>query len=171
MTKKNSVAHQITKNSTKDEVLELAADCNCNKCQHGCKFGSGAFESEEKITALSKILSVSKSELKEKYLEEISKFGTTRYRPRLIKKTVDDKTMPYGACIFFDEKNANDPACKIHQAKPLECKIATGCKPHGEEASLWFVYNYFVNKDDKRSNDEWNTFKETNKDNKKLKDF
>ncbi|MEK0322612.1 MAG: hypothetical protein QQN47_07550, partial [Nitrosopumilus sp.] len=62
--------------------------------------------------------------------------------PRILRK---DK--PYGKCVFFDK----ELGCKIHEAKPLECKVAMGCKDYGEELSIWFMLNHFVNKDDAES--------------------
>ena len=80
--------------------------------------------------------------MKKEFLEEVEKFNTKRFRPKILRK---DK--PYGKCIFFDE----DIGCKVHEAKPLECKISMGCKSYGEKLSWWFMLNNFVNKDDPES--------------------
>ena len=33
----------------------------------------------------------------------------------------------------------------------MECKISMACKPFGEQLSLWFMLDHFVNKDDAES--------------------
>ena len=85
---------------------------------------------------------ISEEVLKKEFLEEVEKFNTKKYRPKILRK---DK--PYGKCIFFDE----EIGCKVHEVKPLECKISMGCKDFGENLSLWFMLNHFVNKDDAES--------------------
>ena len=87
-------------------------------------------------------MNITEKELKENYLEEVEKFNTKLFRPKILRKN-----NPYGKCIFFNEKIG----CKIHEVKPLECKISMGCKPYGEQLSLWFVLNHFVNKQDPES--------------------
>jgi len=107
----------------------------------GCRHGSGAL-AEGEVEKLAEFLGISEEVLKKEFLEEIEKFNTKLLRPKIIR---DGK--PYGKCIFFDEQLG----CKIHEAKPLECKIAMGCKPYGEELALWFMLNHFVDKDDAES--------------------
>ena len=97
----------------------------CSVCIKECQFNKFEYE-----------------ELKKKFLEEVDKFNTKKYRPRILRKDV-----PYGKCIFFDESNG----CKIHAVKPLECRISMGCKPYGEQLSLWFMLNHFVNENDPES--------------------
>jgi hypothetical protein len=123
------------------EILKLQHPCKCKACTVGCRHGSGVFADEE-IPKLAKFMNISEDALKKEFLEEIKKFNTNKFRPKILRK---DK--PYGKCIFFDEKIG----CKIHVAKPLECKIAMGCKDYGEQLSIWFMLNQFVNKDDAES--------------------
>ena len=70
-----------------------------------------------------------------KHTEDITKFNTTLKRPKIQRE--QDK--PYGKCIFYEE----NIGCKIHKAKPYECRIAMGCKPYGEELITWFDLKYF----------------------------
>ena len=119
----------------------MAHACKCESCTAGCRHGSGAFADGE-IEKLAEFMNLDPEVLKKEFLEEIEKFNTKRYRPRIKRKD-----RPYGKCIFFDE----DIGCKIHEAKPLECKVAMGCKDYGEDLILWFVLNHFVNKDDPES--------------------
>ena len=132
---------QIKKTTPLNDVLKLTNPCRCNACTVGCKHGSGAF-TEEEIKNLAKHLKIEEDVLKKEFLETIEKFNTKKFRPRILRK---DK--PYGKCIFFDE----EIGCKIHETKPLECKIAMGCKDYGEQLILWFTLNHFVNKDDAES--------------------
>ena len=52
----------ITKHTPLKEVLELAAPCQCNSCNHGCKFGSGALAGDD-AKNISKFLKISEEEL------------------------------------------------------------------------------------------------------------
>jgi len=53
----------ITKNTPLKEVLQLAAPCRCNSCNHGCKFGSGSLVGDD-AKKIAKFLGVSEKELK-----------------------------------------------------------------------------------------------------------
>ncbi|MBU89985.1 hypothetical protein CMO94_00465 [Candidatus Woesearchaeota archaeon] len=132
---------ELNKNTDVKEVLKLANPCKCNACTVGCKHGSG-FLADEDMKNIAKFMNISEEVLKKEFLEEVEKFNTKRHRPKIVKKY-----KPYGKCIFFDE----EIGCKVHEAKPLECKIAMGCKDYGEKLSIWFMLNHFVNKDDAES--------------------
>ncbi len=131
----------IRKDTPLSEILPLAPACQCSACNHGCTMGSG-FLVDENIPKLAQFLHMSEEELKAKYLEEVEKFHTKRFRPKIEKNHHG-----YGRCIFFD----TEKGCTVHEAKPLHCRIAMGCKAYGEELDLWFHLNYFVNKDDPES--------------------
>lgn len=139
----------ITKSTSVKEVLKLTHPCRCDACSNGCKYGSG-FMIGDDSKKLAKFLAISEKELKEKYLEEVEQFHTKLLRPKLERKG----NKPYGKCIFFDEKQG----CKIHEAKPLQCKVSMGCKDYGEELSLWFMHNYIVKEDDEKSMEEFNVY-------------
>jgi len=132
---------KLNKNTDVKEVLKLAHPCKCEACTVGCRHGSG-FLIDEDIPRIAKFLNVSEEALKKEFLEEVEKFNTKRYRPKIIRKN-----KPYGKCIFFDE----EIGCRIHGEKPLECKVSMGCKDYGEQLSLWFMLKHFVNKDDAES--------------------
>lgn len=143
---------KITKDSQKEEVIALAPACQCDKCEIGCLYGSGAFV-QGQLEPLAKFLNISLEELKENYLEEIEKFHTKLWRPKLIKKKglkqifgLQEKK-PHGQCIFFDKKKK----CTIHPVKPLECKVASGCSGQGDDAIAWFDFHYFFNINDPES--------------------
>src|SRR3989338_3366667 len=129
---------KLTKNTLVKEVLKLAHPCKCEACTIGCRHGSG-FLTEDDIPKIAEHLGVGEEVLKKEFLEEVEKFNTKKYRPKILRK---DK--PYGKCIFFDEKIG----CKVHAAKPLECKASMGCKDYGEQISIWFMLNYFVDAND-----------------------
>ena len=133
---------KLTKKTPLNEVLKLAHPCKCEACTVGCKHGSGVFAPGE-IEKLAEFMNIDEEVLKKEFLEEIEKFNTKKFRPRINRK----EGKPYGKCIFFDEHIG----CKIHEAKPLECKIAMGCEDYGEQLALWFMLNHFVNKDDSES--------------------
>ena len=131
----------LTKNTPVEEVLKLSNPCKCESCTVGCRHGSG-FLVKEDIPRIAKFMGITEEVLKKEFLEEVEKFNTKKYRPKILRK---DK--PYGKCIFFDD----EIGCKVHEVKPLECKISMGCKDFGENLSLWFMLNHFVNKDDAES--------------------
>jgi len=131
----------LNKNTSTDDVLKLTNPCKCDSCSVGCMHGSG-FLVDEDISKIAKFMSITEDVLKKEFLETLEKFNTKKYRPKIIRK---DK--PYGKCVFFDK----EIGCKIHEVKPLECKISMGCKDYGENLSLWFMLNHFVNKDDAES--------------------
>ncbi len=130
----------IEKSTPLSAVLELGA--GCKKCGHCCQHGTG-FLVPEDIPKIAEFLGVSEKEFQDKYLEPVTKFNTTLFRPRSIKQ---DK--PYGVCVFFHKE------CTIHPVKPIHCRIGN-CNEHGEELSIWFDLNYFVNPDDPQSIREW----------------
>ena len=133
---------EITRKTPLKNVLKLAHACKCDACSIGCKYGSG-FLAEGDSERIAKFLGIEEDVLKKEFLEEVEKFNTKRYRPKILRK----ENRQYGRCIFFDE----GLGCKIHEVKPLECKTAMGCKPYGEELSLWFMLNHFVNENDPES--------------------
>ncbi|MDP3765102.1 MAG: YkgJ family cysteine cluster protein [Nanoarchaeota archaeon] len=131
----------LTKNTPLKGVLELVHQCECSACANGCKYGSG-FLADEDVSKIAKHLGINEEVLKKEFLEEFEKFNTKKLRPKILRKNKQ-----YGKCIFFDEESR----CKIHEAKPLECRISMGCKEYGEQLSLWFMLNHFVNENDAES--------------------
>ncbi len=132
---------RLTKNTPIKEVLKLAHPCECNACNNGCKYGSGFLVNQD-IAKIAKHLGITEDVLKKEFLEEVEKFNTKKFRPKILRKNKQ-----YGKCIFFDE----EIGCKIHEVKPLECKLSMACKPYGEQLSLWFMLNHFVNENDAES--------------------
>ena len=151
----------VIKNSTPlKEILKLAPPCMCDACSNGCKFGSGSLIINEKlglndVKNIAKHLNISEEELKKNYLEEIRRFNTKTFRTKLLrKKTPDGKELPFGRCIFYDDKIG----CKIHEVKPVECKISMGCKDYSEQLSQWFMLNFFVSSKDPESLRQYNAY-------------
>ncbi|MEK6891978.1 MAG: YkgJ family cysteine cluster protein [Nanoarchaeota archaeon] len=132
----------ITKTTPLKEVLELAAPCQCNSCNHGCKFGSGALAGDD-AKNISKFLKISEEELKNNFLEEKELFNKKILKPKLIK----EKNKIHGKCVFYDEQKG----CKIHEVKPLECKTSIQCRDYGEDLSVWFMVNHIVDANDAES--------------------
>ena len=139
---------KITKNTPIKEVLKLTHSCKCEACNNGCRYGSG-FLATEDIPKIASHLQITEDILKKEFLEEVEKFNTKKFRPRILRKNKQ-----YGKCIFFDE----EIGCKIHEVKPLECKISMSCKDYGEQLSLWFMLNHFVNENDPKSIRQFATY-------------
>ena len=123
---------------TLEEVERLALDCK--KCGHCCKFGSGFLVGDD-FEKLANHLKVSVDVLKKDYLEEVEKFNTKLFRPKLIK--VDGR--PYGRCVFLEGN-----LCSVHDARPLQCRLGN-CNEFGEELCTWFNLTYFLNQWDDNS--------------------
>ena len=130
-----NVDNMITKNTPLKEVLKLAPACQCNACNHGCKFGSGSL-AEGDSKRIAEFLKISEEDLKKDFLEEIELFNKKVLRPRLLR----GKGKVHGRCVFYSDKKG----CTIHSAKPLECKISMGCKDYSEELSIWFMVNNVI---------------------------
>ena len=140
----------ITKSTPLKEIIELGKECSRkNNC---CKYGSGCL-AEGDAEKIAKFLKISVNELKEKYLEEVEKFNTKLFRPKILRQS----NKPYGTCVFFSGEE-----CKVHEAKPLECKVGS-CGRNGEELSKWFVLNYFVNANDPESIRQYALYSKKNK--------
>ncbi|MEM4397905.1 MAG: YkgJ family cysteine cluster protein [Candidatus Woesearchaeota archaeon] len=142
---------EITYNTPLNEILKLTHPCRCTRCENPCKFGSGVLADGE-YEKIRDYLKLNDEEAK-KYFEEITKFNTKRLRPRILRKN----NLPYGRCIFYDEKIG----CKIHPVKPLECKIAMGCKEYGEDLIMWFHIKHFLNQNDIESLREYKNYIES----------
>lgn len=141
----------ITYNTELKEILKLSYPCKCNKCENPCKFGSGVLADDD-FEKIIDYFNIKKEEAKN-YFEEIEKFNTKRLRPRILRY----KNKPYGKCIFYDEKIG----CKIHPVKPLECKIAMGCKEYGEDLIIWTHLKLFLNTNDIKSLRDYKTYIES----------
>ncbi len=125
--------------------MKLTHACDCKECNHGCNFGSGFFVEGEK-EKLAKFFKITEKELEEKYLEEVDQFNTKLFKPKLSGK-------PYGKCVFFENNK-----CKIHDAKPLQCKLAMGCKDYGEDLMIWFMENYQVDENNESSMKQYEVY-------------
>lgn len=138
----------IHKDTPLDIVKNLSPPCKCDKCSHGCTMGSG-FLIKEDHARLASHMNVSEQELKEKYLETQEKFNTTLCKPKLQKNKHG-----YGPCMFYDERIG----CGVHDAKPTHCRVASGCKEYGEQLSIWFHVNHFLDRDDPESIRQFATY-------------
>lgn len=107
--------------------------------------GSG-FLAEGDAQKLAAFLKISEEDCKKKYLEEVQLFNKIMYRPKIKRQRLFGKK-PYGQCIFFDRNKG----CTVHAAKPLQCKVAMGCKEYGEELMIWFMLNHIIDVDDPES--------------------
>ncbi|MBN1155976.1 YkgJ family cysteine cluster protein [Candidatus Woesearchaeota archaeon] len=149
----------ISRKTPLKKVLKLGKSCKC--CGHCCSFTSGTLLDED-VKRIAKFLRMTEEEFKNKFTEEQEKFNTKLLRFKQIKNN-----KPYGKCIFLKNKR-----CKIHEVKPLHCRVAN-CGELGEQLSLWFTVNYFINKDDPESIRQYEIFLRNNKtiEGAKLSDF
>ncbi|RLE41738.1 hypothetical protein DRJ48_04995 [Candidatus Woesearchaeota archaeon] len=140
----------ISKDTPKEAILELV-EKECKLCGHCCLFSSGIVLDDE-IPRLAEHLGMSTEEFKKRYLEQFTKFHTTRHR----FKQVRVGSAPHGRCVFLDLETNK---CKIHEVKPLHCRIST-CSIYGEDVQKWFDVNFFLNPNDPQSVREYNLYLE-----------
>jgi hypothetical protein len=138
----------LTRFSPLKEVLELGK--TCDKSGHCCKYGGG-YVLDNDLEIMAKHLQISIDELKEKYLDEKLTFNTKHF---MIKSNKNGK--PYGPCVFL-----KDNLCSIHEHKPLHCRVGSCCHSSGEQLSIWFALNHFVNIDDPESIRQWASYLKT----------
>ena len=132
----------ITKSTPLKEVLKLASPCQCDSCNHGCRFGSGALAGDD-TKNISKFLKIPEEELKNNFLEEKELLNRKILKPKLLR----ENGKVHGRCVFFDDKKG----CTIHEVKPLECRTSIQCKDYGEDLSVWFMVNHIVDLNDAES--------------------
>jgi len=132
----------ITKNTDIKKVFSVSKR-NCENCKACCEVGSG-FILPKEVKLIAKTLGVSEEEFKKKYLDEIERFHTQLFKPKLQKGNNE-----YGPCVFLTEKG-----CNIQKTKPLHCQIGSW-NEYSEKLVEWFDLNYVVNKDDPESVRQW----------------
>ncbi|MEA3430792.1 MAG: YkgJ family cysteine cluster protein [Nanoarchaeota archaeon] len=138
----------ISKDTSVEKIMKMAEPCEqCGKC---CTYGSGCLINED-VQKMASFMNITEEELKNDYLEEVEIFNTKLLRPKFKK--------PYGRCVFLDADNT----CKIHEAKPLQCKLCNPCSGVGEELSEWFKLNFCVNTSNAESIRQWAIYLEDNK--------
>ena len=142
----------ISRDTPKKTVLELGkAECKAAKCSFCCTYGSGILEASD-IPRIAKFLRLTEEELKERHLDEVERFHTKGFRPK-----IKAKDRPYGPCVFHNAK----VGCTIHPVRPLQCRIGN-CNQHSADLQKWFDLNYFVNADDPQSIRDYSLWLEFN---------
>ncbi|MBS3128627.1 hypothetical protein J4410_05760 [Candidatus Woesearchaeota archaeon] len=134
----------ITTQTTREALEKLSPACKCKACEIGCHYGSGVLDDDD-YQKIADHFSISLEELKQRYLVEVEKFHTKRHQPKIQK----EQGKPYGKCIFFEK------GCAIHDVKPMECRVASGCNGHGETINQWVLFHSFVNPADPQSLRAW----------------
>ena len=141
---------KVTKETPLKVVIELGKECSrCNRC---CNLDSGIVL-EEDIPRIAKHLKMTEKKVKSDQLVEHETYNTKCFKFKQIK---DGK--PYGRCTMLDKKG-----CKIHDVKPLHCKVCSVKSAHGEALSQWFALNHLVDKNNPESIRQWAVFLEYNK--------
>ncbi|MBW2993351.1 YkgJ family cysteine cluster protein [Candidatus Woesearchaeota archaeon] len=133
---------KINKKTPLREIFKVGRACS--QCGHCCANGTG-FLAEHDIKYISEYLGMTREELINECLEPVTLFNTTRYRPVLVQNG------KIKTCIFYDN------GCSIHDVKPLLCRVGN-CSEHGEDLSVWFRLNFFVNVNDAESIRQWKTY-------------
>ncbi len=140
----------ITKHTPETRIAELGKECT--GCGHCCKIDSGLLF-EEDVTRIADHIGIPRDEFIKEYLEEHERFHTTCWKLKQIKE--DNK--PYGRCVLLGEDNK----CTVHEAKPKYCKLLSTVSKHGQQLSVWFALNHFVNPNDPESIRQWAAYLRT----------
>ena len=133
---KKERAH-IRIDTPEEVILDIAS--NCKKCGRCCKNGSG-FLVKDDAENISAFLGITPEKLKQDFLEKVRLFEKARYRPKL---------KPNGNCVFLQANR-----CSIHPVKPYQCKVSI-MDQHSKDLNDWFMLNFFVDKDNKKSVKDW----------------
>jgi Fe-S-cluster containining protein len=142
---------KISRDSEVDDLLKLSPDCGCDSCKGSCRFGSG-FAVDEDLPKIAAHLNISVEDLKSGFLDKRMMLNTELFRPKI--KT---REMPFGECVFFDDS----AGCRIHDVKPLQCRLAMGCRDYGDDIMAWFLVNHFLNPADPQSVREYDSYIKT----------
>lgn len=139
----------ITKQTSEAHVAELGKECT--RCNHCCKIDSGILF-EEDVTRIADYMEMPRDEFIATFLDEHERFHTKCWKLKQIK--TDNK--PYGRCILLGEEG-----CSVHEVKPKYCKLLSTASRHGQQLSVWFALNHFVNPHDPESIRQWATYLKT----------
>jgi Fe-S-cluster containining protein len=139
----------LTKFTPLNEVLHLGK--KCDKSGHCCSF-SGGFVLDSDLDKLANHLKISKEKLINDYLDEQVSFNTKHYKLKSKKSS-----KPFGPCVFLGENKL----CTIHEVKPLHCRVGSCCQQNGQQLSIWFALNHFVNPNDADSIRQWAIYAKT----------
>ena len=93
----------LTLRTDLQNIMKLTHPCRCPKCENSCKYGSGALIKGE-AKKLAEFLDITEKELKEKYLEEIKKFNTTLFRPKLEREDDNEMIVPNYSELIKDAR-------------------------------------------------------------------
>ena len=109
----------------------MSKSCTCKKCVNACKISPGWFAPGEAEKA-AELLGMPFKEFRQKYIIiDYWVDGANVYAPRKLGVDEDLDLASYGygfteaRCTFLDENDR----CKIHAAKPMECREAMCCEP------------------------------------------
>jgi len=139
---------EITRTTTKEDIENI--DFECKKCNHCCSYDSGIFLDKD-IDRISSSFDMSPEEFSKKYLVEKDLFDKKVHKAKLNKKN-----KPFGPCIFLQKEG-----CKIHDIKPLHCRLGSGCSEYGQDINIWFMLNYIVDQDNPEAIRQWAIYLKT----------
>ncbi|MFH1591359.1 MAG: hypothetical protein ABIC95_05535 [archaeon] len=129
----------ISVGTPQKDVIKEAPACRCRACSIGCEYGSGILVDDD-LENLAAFLGISVECCIDTHLDRVEQFNKEFFRPKLACV----KGKPYGRCTFFESAKG----CTVHKAKPLQCKVSSGCNPSGAAISSWFVVNKLLDTDD-----------------------
>ncbi|MBN1386055.1 YkgJ family cysteine cluster protein [Candidatus Woesearchaeota archaeon] len=133
---------RITRKTPEKDMLRYG-DYDCHGCTHCCEYGGGIVL-EHEIEPMAKRLRITKEEFRKEYLDEIERFNKKVWKFKVKSR----KGLPFGSCVFLEK------GCKIHDVKPLYCRITT-CGKLARKQLLWFDINHLVEPTDPEAIRQW----------------
>jgi Fe-S-cluster containining protein len=147
--RENIASISISKETAEDVVAEYGKECT--RCNYCCTVDSGILF-EDDIKRIADSMHLPRDEFIKTYLDPHERFNTKCWKLKQIK--ADNK--PFGRCILL-----NDKGCSVHKVKPRYCRVLSTVSKHGQQLSVWFALNYFVNNDDPESIRQWAQYLKT----------
>jgi len=103
--------------------------CTCSECIEACVDGLPGIFAPGEAEKAAKLLGMSFKKFKKFLIKEYNTHDVFMWTPRKVGLDEDRKESDWGSpfqkgrCVFLDDKDR----CKIHKAKPKECREAFCC--------------------------------------------
>ncbi len=147
--RENIASLSLSKDTPEEVIAKIGKECT--RCNYCCTVDSGILFDDD-VTAIADWMHMPRDEFIKEYLEQHERFNTKCWKLKQIR----EEKKPYGRCILLNEKG-----CSVHEVKPKYCKLLSTVSKHGQQLSIWFALNHFVNPQDPESIRQWAQYLQT----------